>query len=128
VFMTDGGSENTNSKIESFINFVNGNITHKVAQRDVVFSNAMIEAFNKVLKHQFLIPEHPKSKKQLRILLSFAIETYNNHKPQLNLEGNTTNEMFLNNTINLISYQAAFKSHKKFRIEANKQYNCKSCL
>ena len=54
IFLTDGGSENINTNVSSLLLSWNDTIIHRIAQRDVLFSNSMIEAFNKVLKHQFL--------------------------------------------------------------------------
>ncbi|WP_298288548.1 DDE-type integrase/transposase/recombinase [uncultured Lutibacter sp.] len=88
-FLTDGGTENVNNTVCNFLNSLENPIQHLIAQKTVTFSNSMIEAFNRTLKHQFLYPKHPNSKKQLEIVLQESIETYNNRKPQLNLGGNT---------------------------------------
>jgi putative transposase len=55
--LSDGGSENVNTTVSSFINTNQIPIKHMIAQKDVVFSNSMIEAINKIIKHKFL---HPK--------------------------------------------------------------------
>jgi putative transposase len=52
-FLTDGGSENVNAVVSNFINSPDIPIKHIIAQKDVVFSNSMIEAVNKIIKHQF---------------------------------------------------------------------------
>lgn len=40
-----------------------------IAQKDVVFSNSMIEAINKIIKHQFLYPKGIGGGKQLDNIL-----------------------------------------------------------
>ncbi len=50
-FLTDGGSENVNSIVSDFINSPDIPTKHIVAQKDMVFSNSMIEAVNKTIKH-----------------------------------------------------------------------------
>jgi putative transposase len=51
--LTDGGGENVNSLVSGFVNSKAVNIKHNIAQKDVVFSNSMVESVNKVIKHQF---------------------------------------------------------------------------
>jgi putative transposase len=127
MFLTDGGSENVNTKVELFLNCLNNNIIHRIAQRDVLFSNSMIEAFNKVLKHQFLYPKNIVSRKQLEKVLTEVITLYNEHKPQLNLGGNTPYETFAGTPINLNSYKTEFKTQQLIRIAQNKKNSCKKC-
>lgn len=55
-FLTDGGSENVNNTVSKFIDHHEVPIEHIIAQKDVLFSNSMIEALNKTIKHQFLFP------------------------------------------------------------------------
>jgi len=71
-FLTDGGSENVNSIVSEFINSSDIPIQHIIAQKDVVFSNSMVEALNKVIKHQFL---HHKEINDENQLISVMIDT-----------------------------------------------------
>ena len=64
-FLTDGGSENVNHIVSNFINSPDIPIKHLIAQKDVVFSNSMIEAINKIIKHQFLHPKEITNGNQL---------------------------------------------------------------
>lgn len=128
LFLTDGGSENINSNVNSAIEASNGAIQHKIAQYDVIFSNSMIEAFNKVLKYQFLYPKHINSRTKLEAVLSHAIDTYNLHRPQLNLSGNTPFEVFNKSSIDFSTYSNKFKAQKQYRIAQNRKTSCKVCL
>lgn len=65
-FLTDGGSENVNSTVAKFINSSEILIKHLIVQKDVVFSNSMIEAINKIIKHQFLFPKEVANRNQLK--------------------------------------------------------------
>ncbi len=56
-FVTDGGSKNVNATASNLINTSDISIKHVIAQKDVVFSNSIIEAINKIIKHQFLYPK-----------------------------------------------------------------------
>lgn len=57
-FVTDGGIENVNSTVKDFLITTDNDIKHLIAQRDIPFSNSKIEAFNKIIKHQFLLPRN----------------------------------------------------------------------
>lgn len=126
-FLSDGGVENVNTTVSNFLNSLENPIQHLIAQKTVVFSNSMIEAFNRTLKHQFLYPKHPNSKKQLEIVLHGSIEIYNNQKPQMNLGGNTPNETFNGKSIDFLSYSKNFHVQKTLRIQQNKKTKCQIC-
>jgi len=89
-FMVDDGSENK-AEVDTFIK--NSKINKVVAQKDVIFSNSMIEAVNKRIKYDFLFPTEIKDFKQTVKQLETAVEEYNN-KPYFPLHGLTPNEVF----------------------------------
>ena len=128
IFLTDGGSENINKNVSSLLNSYNDTIIHRIAQRDVLFSNSMIEAFNKVLKYQFLYPRSIGNGTVLKKVMTETIPIYNNERPQLRLGGNTPNETFNNTPINLGKYSNGFKAQKALRIVQNKHNSCKTCF
>ena len=63
-FVTDGGVENVNSTVKDFLTTTDDDIKHLIAQKDIPFSNSKIEAFNKIIKHQFLLPKNLEDRKQ----------------------------------------------------------------
>ncbi|MCK8479026.1 integrase core domain-containing protein [Psychroserpens algicola] len=128
MFLTDGGSENVNTKVSSLIKSYSDTITHRIAKRDVLFSNSMIEAFNKVLKHQFLYPRTISNRTSLENIMREVIPIYNNERPQLKLGGNTPDETFNGTPINFNQYSNGIKEQKALRIVQNKQNSCRSCL
>lgn len=128
LFLTDGGSENLNKEVASFLKLNKDHITHRVAQRDVLFSNSMIEAFNKVLKHQFLYPKNISNRIALKKAMIEAIFTYNKERPQWQLGGNTPNETFNGIPSNYNSSTNGFKDQKAIRVAINKENSCKKCL
>jgi len=128
MFLTDGGSENVNRNVASLLKSYNDTIIHRIAQRDVIFSNSMIEAFNKVLKHQFLYPRVISNRTSLEKVMTEVIPIYNNERPQLRLGGNTPNEIFEGYPIYFGRYSNSFKTQKALRIVKNKQNICNVCL
>jgi putative transposase len=126
-FVTDAGIENVNQTVKSFIDTTNLDIKHLLAQKDIPYSNSKIEAFNKIIKHQFLLPKNIENRKQLLIHLSNDVEIYNSIRPQFSLQGNTPNETFEGKTIDITVYKTHFEQQKSLRISKNQQSKCKSC-
>lgn len=127
-FLTDGGSENVNTTVADFINNPDVPIEHIIAQKDVVFSNSMIEAVNKVVKHQFLFPQNIENSNQLHNFLRKSVFEYNIIRPQMSLGGNTPVETFHGIAIDFSKYSQDFKEHKAYRRQQNKYNSCKMCL
>jgi putative transposase len=126
-FLTDGGSENVNKTVSNFINSPSISIEHIIAQRDVAFSNSMIEATNKVIKHQFLFPKTIASRDELKPILYEAVNSYNSMRPQMSLAGNTPDEAFNGLSTDFSKYSSNFKEQKTVRRKLNKKNSCKKC-
>ena len=127
-FLTDGGSENVNTTVSNFIDSPEIPIEHIVAQKDVVFSNSMVEALNKVIKHQFLFPKNIANGNQLHNIPEQAVLIYNDVRPQMSLGGNTPQETFNGLPIDISRYTHNFNEHKALRRQLNKENICKVCL
>ncbi len=118
-FVTDAGIENVNTTVKDFIETTNSEIKHLIAQKDIPFSNSKIEAFNKIIKHQFLLPQNLENRKQLLLALNIDVLTYNSIRPQFSLQGNTPNETFEGKTIDITDYKSYFAQQKSIRIAKN---------
>ena len=127
-FLTDGGSENVNSIVSNFIDSPDIPIEHLIAQKDVVFSNSMIEAINKIIKHQFLHPKEIVNENQLTNIMTDTISNYNTLRPQMSLGGNTPQETFNGLSIDISRYTHNFKEQKALRKQLNKENACKVCF
>jgi putative transposase len=92
--LTDGGPENVNHTVQDFINLPDINILQLIAQKDIKFSNSQIEAFNKVLKHQFLHPKEIANREEFQEILENDIRIYNTKRPQGSLKGSTPDETY----------------------------------
>ena len=126
-FLTDGGSEHVNSMVSEFINSPDIPIKHIIAQKDVIFSNSMIEAVNKTIKHQFLHPKEIAHGKHLIQILRETIPVYNTIRPQMNLGGNTPLETFNGIIIDISKYTLGFTAQKQRRLTQNRKTTCKVC-
>jgi len=127
IFLTDGGSENKNKTVADFINSKHINMKHLIAQKDIQFSNSKIEAFNKIIKHQFLLPKNLQNFKHLYFALNKDVFIYNCERPQHGLEGNTPNETYNGAQLNIKQHTSHFSEHKKKRIYKKKKSVCNNC-
>jgi putative transposase len=127
TFVTDGGVENVNTTVQEFLITTNQDIKHLIAQKDIPFSNSKIEAFNKIIKHQFLLPQNLTNRTALETALVTDVLTYNTIRPQLSLQGNTPSETFSGKPITINIYKTHFHEQKTLRIAKNQQNKCNSC-
>ena len=127
TLVTDAGVENVNSTVQEFLSTTNPDIKHLIAQKDIPFSNSSIEAFNKIIKHQFLLPRNLEDRKQLDAALAINVPTYNSIRPQLSLQGNTPEETFSGKPLDINFYKTNFNNQKTLRITQNQQNRCKGC-
>ena len=124
TLVTDAGVENVNNTVQKILNSTNPDIKHLIAQKDIPFSNSRIEAFNKIIKHQFLLPQNLANRKQLENALGKDVPTYNTIRPQLSLKGNTPTETFSGKPVDINNYKTHFESQKILRITQNQQNRC----
>jgi len=115
--MTDDGTENGGIAKTTAIN-----IQHIVAQKDVHFSNSMIEAANKQLKYRFLYHKTITSFDDLKIYMQSAVQDYNN-RPYHALGGQTPLEVLAGSTTNYKILKADSINART----ARKQYNRQQC-
>lgn len=124
--ITDGGIENVNNTVNEFTK--NHNIIHQIAQKDITFSNSKIEAFNKIIKHQFLLPRELENRKQLEKALAEDVEIYNTIRPQQSSHGNTPDETYHGKPVAISQYNTHFKVQKELRKKQNQLNRCKKCI
>lgn len=121
--MTDDGSENF-GVVQDFVKAAdNPVLEHIIAQRDVEFSNSMIEAANKHLKYYFLYHKHIADFNSLSRWLPEAIGDFNN-RPHHVLNGLTPLEVLNGKTTDKNVAIAQRQAAKTERIAQNKQQKC----
>lgn len=121
--MTDDGSENF-GLVKDFLQNTNNPIfEHIIAQRDVEFSNSMIEAANKNLKYHFLYHKHIADFNSLCQWMPEAISDFNN-RPHNVLNGLTPLEVLSGKITDKNVATAQRQAAKAERISQNKQQKC----
>ena len=91
--IVDGGSENNNSIVDEYINSPVISIKKIIAQRDIIFSNSMVEAVNKIVKYRSLFLENIPDIHALQRHLEKFVPVYNDIRPHCSLKGLTPSEV-----------------------------------
>jgi putative transposase len=126
--IVDGGSENNNFHINELLSENNEAIKRLIAQKDISFSNSMIEAINKIIKNNYLHLMNITSEKQLRQKLAYAIHDYNTIRPHFSLDGRTPLEVLSGIQIDRKTLARQVSQARAARIAHNRNINCKTCM
>ena len=125
VLMADGGKENHNTTIHELLDKTTSPyITKIVAQKDIAFSNAPIEAINKIMKG-YLRQHKPENLHQLTACIHAAVHDYCFVRPHGSLNGMTPMETYTKQQLNINSHEY-MKEAKAARIELNRKHICRT--
>jgi putative transposase len=98
-------------------------------QVEVAFSNSMIEAFWRSLKHQWLYLNSLDSIERLRALVEFYVDQHNTQMPHAAFHGQTPDEMYCGTAANLPAELAAAREQARTaRLASNRAMSCDRCL
>jgi len=127
LLYADSGVENVNAAVDDTL--LTACLDRVLAQVDVTFSNSMIEAFWRSLKHQWLYLNSLDSIERLRTLVEFYIGQHNTQMPHAAFSGQTPDEMYFGTAANLPAELAAPRSRARdSRLPANRALACEACL
>jgi transposase InsO family protein len=126
IVLTDGGVENVNSEVDELI--ASGVLHRLLAFTELKFSNSMIEAWWRSLKHQWLYLHPLDSVATVRKLVTFYVREHNTMLPHSAFRGQTPDEMYFGagNAVpgELASLAAAARHARR---EANRAAACETC-
>jgi transposase InsO family protein len=126
LLFADSGIENINSAVDDTL--FSACLERVLAQVDVAYSNSMIEAFWRSLKHQWLYLNSLDSIERLRVLVAFFIERPNTQMPHSAFAGQTPDEMYFGTAVDLPAQLAAARSEaREERLAANRAMTCVQC-
>jgi putative transposase len=126
MIIVDGGSENNNEIINNYFSEIIFSTRKLIAQKDIIFSNSMIESVNKTLKYRYLFTRDIPDFETTVNYLKDVIPDYNN-RPHSKLHGLTPFEAFNNRRLDLESIKNGFIRAGKNRILQNRLVRCKNC-
>jgi transposase InsO family protein len=124
--VADSGSENVNQAVDDLLE--GEELTRVLAQVEVTFSNSMIEAFWRSLKHGWLYLRALDSSTALQRLIEFYVAAHNEVMPHSAFGGQTPDEMYFGTGDAVAAELAtARKTAREERIKANRAAECGVC-
>lgn len=124
--VTDGGSENK-GEVSQFIKSTDISIRRLIAQKDIIFSNSMVEAVNKMLKYDFLFTVRLNDFKHTLQYLPGAIDEYCS-KPHSSLYGLTPKEVAFGMLPDKRMFQQSIRKAAAKRSKVNLNQDCLDCF
>ncbi len=127
LLVSDAGSENVNRLVDDELEGID--LERVLAQIDVTYSNSMIEAFWRSLKHSWLYLHGLETESELRRLIAFYVESHNEVMPHSVFQGQTPNEMFFGTGDAVVSRLASDRVQAQAeRLALNRSLGCGFCI
>ncbi len=124
--VADSGAENVNSKVDETL--ASTGLKRILALVEVSYSNSMIEAWWKALKHQWLYLNALDSLSRLSDLVAFYVEAHNTQMPRSAFGGRTPDEVFFGTALNLAAeLKAAHLTAREKRRADNRAVSFPRC-
>ena len=126
VVLADAGVENVNAQVDDLI--TTGVLRRVLAFTELKFSNSMIEAWWRSLKHQWLFLHSLDSVTTVRRLVAFYVDEHNRVLPHSAFRGQTPDEMYFGTGDAVpTDLTARAAGARRTRGEANRSASCATC-
>jgi len=127
MLLADAGVENRNGDIDALI--AAGRLRRVLALTEISFSNSLIEAWWRSLKHQWLFLHQLDSVATVRRLVAFYVEEHNTRIPHAALEGQTPDEMYYGTGEHVAGELAVARAYaRRRRLEVHRAARCDVCV
>jgi putative transposase len=125
--VVDGGGENKNHAVKNLED--RGHFKKQVARFEISFSNSMIEAVFRSIKHNYLFDQEIKNHKSLKKHVDFWFGEHNERIPHTAFKGETPAEKFYQTWDQEQEIRILVKQEDaiKLRVKHNQQVSCKIC-
>jgi putative transposase len=124
--VADSGIENVNREVNDLFGL--GQLRRVLAQVEVDYSNSLIEAWWRRLKHGWLFLHQLDSFATLEKLTAFYVEQYNTVVPHSAFAGQTPDEMYFGHGDQVPADLAAGRARARAaRLKSNRELSCKAC-
>gem|GEM_PF-1477157 len=124
--VADSGIENVNGEVDSLWGL--GQLHRILAQVEVSYSNSMIEALWRSMKHGWLFLHQLDTFAALERLISFYVEQHNSVVPHSAFAGQTPDEMYFGHGEQIPVDLAAARAHaRSARMKYNRELSCEAC-
>jgi transposase-like protein len=125
-YVTDGGPENTSKTVYEFIRSIHLPIVHKIALRDIVQSNNMIESVFRTMKSTCLRLQNIRNRRHLIKTMRWFVYEYNELKPHHSQIYYTPSEIYAGKT-DTVDVENIYKKAYRNRLDQNRNCACKVC-
>jgi transposase InsO family protein len=126
VVLADAGVENVNAQVDELI--TTGVLRRVLAFTELKFSNSMIEAWWRSLKHQWLFLHSLDSVTTVRRLVEFYVQQHNRVLPHSAFSGQTPDEMYFGTGDTVpVDLTARAAAARQARVAANRSAKCGTC-
>ena len=126
MLVVDGGSENFNGRVDELV--TSGILRRVLAQTDITFSNSMIEAFWRTLKHRWLFLDTLDTVEAVRRHVTFYVNAHNTEIPHSAFAGQTPDEVYFGRGDHVPAQLAAKRLEaQEAHREANHRQVCSAC-
>lgn len=124
--LADAGVENRNASVDELIE--SGLLNRVIAMTEIRFSNSLIEAWWRVLKHHWLFLHQLDSAAKVRKLVAFYVEEHNRTLPHAAFRGQTPDEMYFGTGEDVSARLDEGKTEaRRRRLEENRRARCSVC-
>ena len=126
MVVADAGVENVNAQVDELIH--SGVLRRVLALTELSFSNSMIEAWWRVLKHHWLYLNSLDSISTLQRLVTFYVQEHNTRLPHSAFRGQTPDEMYYGRGDHVPrELEQARLAARRARLELNRTMYCSLC-
>ena len=126
VVLADAGVENVNAQVDALID--TGVLRRLLAFTELKFSNSMIEAWWRSLKHQWLFLHSLDSMATVRRLVAFYVDEHNRVLPHSAFRGQTPDEMYFGTGATVpTDLTSRATTARRARAAANRSASCATC-
>jgi transposase InsO family protein len=125
--VADSGAENVNGEVDELLK--DEALTRVLAQVEITFSNSMIEAFWRSLKHSWIYLHNLDNFSALGRLIEFYVEAHNTVMPHSAFNGQTPDEMYFGTGRSVPAKLATARENaREERMKANRLAGCGVCV
>ncbi len=126
TFVADSGIENVNGEVNEIIE--SGTLKRVLAMVEISFSNSLIEAWWRALKHQWLYLNSLDTVSSLTRFVEFYVREHNTRLPHSAFNGQTPDEMYLGTGDHVPNeLERARRAARQARLTANRALFCRVC-
>ncbi len=125
--MADSGVENVNGQVDQLLD--TGKLRRILAQVEVSYSNSMIEAWWRCLKHAWLTLHSLDSASAVERLVALYVEQHNTVMPHRAFGGQTPDDIYFGTAANLENELAERRRlAREERLVQNRSVTCATCV